>query len=418
VLDELTVIKYLEDEDLKNRFRATLVQSFVDDNQLVRWCPGAHCTNALVLHEVLESKNEAMTCKLFLFLCSFLLFFSFFLGTCGVTFCFRCGVETDHRPNSCRMFGEWAKKQAGGDTSLNDQLIATISRMCPKCNTSIQKNGGCNHMKCTLCAYHFCWLCMGKFGSGPKGGPDGYNTHRCNRAYEDEGEVSVKKEELARFHWHSDRYGNHARSLTLEQKLLANAPDIMTALSSQFGLSQQATKFYGTALRQLVDNRHLLMQSYVFGYFRPMYAKNVNRDIFENLQLDLELHTEKLSHILEDTSCSAIQGTNHQAILHLTQVARNVYHGLMDSANEWTSTGAVSSPPNSPPVPIRSAKSSSDIGARIGAATGKSRKGSTFFKKLFKRGSEDSHGKSSGNNNNNNNNDGGNDDNDDEEFLI
>ena len=60
VLDELTVISYLEDEDVKNRFRATLVQSFVDDNPLVRWCPGAHCTNAIVLHEVSESKNEAV----------------------------------------------------------------------------------------------------------------------------------------------------------------------------------------------------------------------------------------------------------------------------------------------------------------------------------------------------------------------
>jgi ariadne-1 len=129
VLDELTVIGYLDDEDTKDRFRETLVQSFVDDNQLVRWCPAANCTNAIVLHEVLESKNEGVTC------------------TCGMTFCFRCGVETDHRPNSCRVFAEWTKKQGGGDTSLNDQLIATISRQCPKCNTSIQKNGGCNHMK-------------------------------------------------------------------------------------------------------------------------------------------------------------------------------------------------------------------------------------------------------------------------------
>ena len=166
------------------------------------------------------------------------------------------------------------------------------------------------------------------------------------------------------------------------------------------------------------------MQSYVFGYFRPIYAKNVNRDIFENLQLDLELHTEKLSHILEDTSCSAIQGTNHQAILHLTQVARNVYNGLMDSANEWTSTGAVTSPPHSPPVPVRSLKSSTDIGARIGAAStpGKSRKGSAFFKKLFKRGSEDTHGEKGGNgggnNHSNNNNNNGDNDEGDDAFLI
>ncbi len=344
------------------------MQSFVDDNQLVRWCPAPNCMNAIVLHDVLETKNEAVTC------------------TCGVTFCFRCGAETDHRPNSCRMFGEWRKKQAGGDTTLNDQLIATISRQCPKCNTSIQKNGGCNHMRCTYCSYHFCWQCMAKFGSGPKGGPDGYNTHRCNRPYEDDKDVSLQKEELARFYWHSDRYGNHARSLALEQKLLSNSGEVIGALSRQFGLSQQACKFYTTALKQLVDNRHLLMQSYVFGYFRPTYAKGVNRDIFENLQLDLELHTEKLSHILEDTSPAAIQGANHQAILHLTQVAKNVYQGLMDSANEWSSTGAVTSPPHSPTV-LRSSKSQQDLSLPLlrGSIHNNRRKGSGFLRKWFRR---------------------------------
>lgn len=142
------------------------------------------------------------------------------------------------------------------------------------------------------------------------------------------------------------------------------------------------------------------MQSYVFGYFRPTYAQGVNRDIFENLQLDLELHTEKLSHILEDTSPAVVYGSNHQSILHLTQVARNVYQGLMDSANEWSSTGAVASPPNSPPLSVRASKSSSEIGARIGQATSTKRsKGSHFFKKLFKRGSED-HSATASNSNN------------------
>jgi hypothetical protein len=55
------------------------------------------------------------------------------------------------------------------------------------------------------------------------GGPDGYNTHRCNRPYEDDKGVSLQKEELARFYWHGDRYNNHARSLALELKLLAGS---------------------------------------------------------------------------------------------------------------------------------------------------------------------------------------------------
>lgn len=29
---------------------------------------------------------------------------------------------------------------------------------CPKCERSIYKNGGCNHMTCK-CQFEFCWLC-------------------------------------------------------------------------------------------------------------------------------------------------------------------------------------------------------------------------------------------------------------------
>lgn len=120
------------------------------------------------------------------------------------------------------------------------------------------------------------------------------------------------------------------------------------------------------------------------------YAKAVNREIFENLQLDLELHTEKLSHLLEDSSPAHIHGAQ-QALLHMTQVARNVYNGLMDSANEWTSAGDVASPPLSPSLPHTGSAPGSGVLTRnrdVAEAQvrfGGRRKGSAFFKKLFKR---------------------------------
>ena len=30
---------------------------------------------------------------------------------------------------------------------------------CPTCLTPIEKNDGCNHMTCTKCDQHFCWVC-------------------------------------------------------------------------------------------------------------------------------------------------------------------------------------------------------------------------------------------------------------------
>ena len=37
---------------------------------------------------------------------------------------------------------------------------------CPKCNTRIEKNEGCNHMHCTRCKFDFCWLCNREYKPG------------------------------------------------------------------------------------------------------------------------------------------------------------------------------------------------------------------------------------------------------------
>ncbi|XP_054153201.1 E3 ubiquitin-protein ligase RNF14-like [Oppia nitens] len=43
----------------------------------------------------------------------------------------------------------------------SEQTVRQVSRPCPQCRAPIQKNDGCNHMKCIQCKYEFCWICMG-----------------------------------------------------------------------------------------------------------------------------------------------------------------------------------------------------------------------------------------------------------------
>jgi ariadne-1 len=33
-------------------------------------------------------------------------------------------------------------------------------KYCPKCESTIEKNGGCLHMTCRSCSYEFCWICL------------------------------------------------------------------------------------------------------------------------------------------------------------------------------------------------------------------------------------------------------------------
>ncbi|KAL7938212.1 hypothetical protein V8C35DRAFT_320095 [Trichoderma chlorosporum] len=37
---------------------------------------------------------------------------------------------------------------------------------CPSCKTPLEKISGCNHMTCTVCKCHICWVCLKTFASG------------------------------------------------------------------------------------------------------------------------------------------------------------------------------------------------------------------------------------------------------------
>ncbi|KAH9889184.1 hypothetical protein F4778DRAFT_754329 [Xylariomycetidae sp. FL2044] len=43
------------------------------------------------------------------------------------------------------------------------QQNSTNTKDCPKCETTVEKIDGCNHMQCTGCRTHFCWVCLASF---------------------------------------------------------------------------------------------------------------------------------------------------------------------------------------------------------------------------------------------------------------
>lgn len=73
---------------------------------------------------------------------------------CEGVFCTSCGDAHDD----------------GVPCTADEQLKAAMEEMgfreCPGCHTPMGKSGGCNHMECSVCHAHFCWICMEMFKLG------------------------------------------------------------------------------------------------------------------------------------------------------------------------------------------------------------------------------------------------------------
>ncbi|XP_063697066.1 E3 ubiquitin-protein ligase ariadne-1 isoform X2 [Culicoides brevitarsis] len=272
LVDDVTVMTLVTDQRVKSRYQKTVTNSFVECNRLLRWCPSADCNNAIKVQYV---DPRPVKC------------------TCGHTFCFECG-ENWHDPVQCRLLKKWIKKC--DDDSETSNWIAANTKECPKCNVTIEKDGGCNHMVCKNqnCKFDFCWVCLSSWE------PHGASWYNCNRYDEEEARAARDAQEklrssLARYLHFYNRYMNHMQSLKFEHKLYASVKAKMEEMQ-QHNMSWIEVQFLRKAVDILCLCRQTLMYTYVFAYY---LRKNNQSMIFEDNQKDLESATEKLSEYLE-----------------------------------------------------------------------------------------------------------------------
>ncbi len=75
-----------------------------------------------------------------------------------------CNQEP-HFPAKCSQMSNYHKElQNQGDEHPGKEEAAnnyiSQGKRCPKCQTYMEKNFGCNHMSCSICKLEFCWICM------------------------------------------------------------------------------------------------------------------------------------------------------------------------------------------------------------------------------------------------------------------
>ncbi|KAK0749818.1 hypothetical protein B0T18DRAFT_437232 [Schizothecium vesticola] len=322
--------------ELTARYHELLNRTYVEDKDTLKWCPAPDCPNAIecgVKKKDLDKVVPTVSCL------------------CEHRFCFGC-ILNDHQPAPCELVKRWLKKCA--DDSETANWISANTKECPRCGSTIEKNGGCNHMTCRKCKHEFCWMCMGLWSE------HGTSWYNCNRFEEKSGldarDAQAKSRvSLDRYLHYYNRYANHEQSARLDKNLSQKTEKKMVQLQKESGMSWIEVQYLNAASQALQTCRTTLMWTYAFAFY---LARNNLTEIFEDNQKDLEMAVENLSAMFERPVTELADSKlkvelmdktsycNKRRIILLEDTAQNLADGRWTFNVELTGSAASSGPSN------------------------------------------------------------------------
>ncbi|KAI3433888.1 hypothetical protein D9Q98_003690 [Chlorella vulgaris] len=284
------VITAVVDAAHQERYDDFAINSFVDDQRQIVWCPAPDCQNAVMsMHDQLGVAQDIF-CR------------------CGNAFCFNCKEEA-HRPVDCDTVRKWMIKNSAESENLN--WILANTKPCPKCTRPIEKNQGCMHMTCSQCRHEFCWLCEGSWAEHGERTGGFYNCNRYKRAV-DKGEVDEQeqrrqhaRQSLERYmhYWQRWAENDTSRKRALRQ-MEAFKSETQELISEYTATPVSQLRFITDAWMQVVHCRRILKWTYATAFYA--FADPVNatkeakarlaqhQEFFEFNQGQAEHYLEKL----------------------------------------------------------------------------------------------------------------------------
>mmetsp|Transcript_50785 Transcript_50785/g.158688 ORF Transcript_50785/g.158688 Transcript_50785/m.158688 type:complete len:584 (+) Transcript_50785:83-1834(+) len=311
ILDECFVEELLRGSggsaEILKKYQTRLIDSYVNNNPTIKWCPATDCTNAIRVTDSFDPSSFDTSVE-----CSD-----------GHVWCFNC-LDEPHAPAECSNVKEWRKK-CQEDSATSNWLVA-YTKDCPNCKVAINKDGGCNHMHCKHCDHHFCWVCLGIFEHKTY-------QHTCNKFVDDESKMASGRTALQRYTHYYERFNNHSKSRELESKLQEDAMFKMKKMQEDGNKTYMDVQFMKQATSQLINARRILQWTYVVGFYDPPWLQ---RNIFDLNQSELENATEKLSNMLEteDVIKWCDPEDRVEMINQTNQVETRVKH-LLDALDTW-----------------------------------------------------------------------------------
>ncbi|KAF9449651.1 hypothetical protein P691DRAFT_727578 [Macrolepiota fuliginosa MF-IS2] len=284
-----------------SHFQELLVRHYVASNKRLKFCPYPGCTNTVSCPSAAD--KSSLTTIVPTVSCGARgiggqMTQSQSQSGWGLTgkehkFCFGCHIESDHRPVVCSVARMWLKKCR--DDSETANWIKSNTKECSQCQSTIEKNGGCNHMTCKKCKHEFCWVCMGPWSE------HGTAWYSCNR-YDEKAGVDARdaqsrsRASLERYLHYYNRWANHEQSAKLSLDLYAKTEKKMEDMQITSSLTWIEVQFMKKAVEEVERCRMTLKWTYSMAYY---LAKGNEKDLFEDNQRDLEKAVEDLSELLE-----------------------------------------------------------------------------------------------------------------------
>ncbi|XP_054710431.1 uncharacterized protein LOC129220114 [Uloborus diversus] len=160
VLADIRKILKNNENEINNLLERALKAYQEKNHATLYFCPAPDCNMF-----VLKKSNSEATWK---------------CPLCKNDICMNCNVVY-HKGYTCDMY-QGSKKDP--DYSFKVwQAMTTKCKKCPTCNSAIEKIEGCNHMTCSNCRGHFCWICLAAFSTGDEVYRHIHSTHP-NRLYD------------------------------------------------------------------------------------------------------------------------------------------------------------------------------------------------------------------------------------------
>ncbi|CAO2150042.1 unnamed protein product [Urochloa humidicola] len=172
-----------------------------------------------------------------------------------------------HRPVSCSMVRAWLAKNKSDSETANWVLVNT--KLCPNCHKAIEKNQGCNHMRC-VCGHHFCWLCL-KPAGGQHYACDVYDPaaapgRRKARKNKEDARARRARMSLDRYLFHYERWVGNMRSLQkAKQDMEEMERSELEGMAAMVGRPVTELAFMKEAYEQVIYGRRVLRWAHAYG---------------------------------------------------------------------------------------------------------------------------------------------------------